>query len=484
MNYIEKIQENKDQQIKTLQELISIKSVAEDPVMTKDGEVFPFGRGVQDAFAYILKKAEEMGFETTNVDNYGGHIDFGHGEEVVGIIGHLDVVPEGDNWAIEPYSGAVVDDYIYGRGTTDDKGPVVAALYAMKALADSGYEPDKTVRLILGLDEETNWAGMEHYLSKVKAPDYGFTPDADFPALNGEKGILSFEIARKFTKNAAKGLELRSLKGGSAANMVADSARAVLRSQDSELYDTIKDMAAEYRRNTNHKINIKGVGKSLEVTAQGVSAHGANPQLGENAISIMMDFLGKLNFANDDINDFIQFYNEYIGFYVNGEKIGCEFEDEPSGKLTLNVGLVDFTKDAITITINVRYPVTMTGEMIYDGILPVINKYDLGIIKGKDQPPIYMEPDSPMIKTLMEIYRNHTGDTETPPKVIGGGTYARAAKNIVAFGGAFPGDQDLMHQRNEKISIENFIKMTNIYGEAIYKLSQNEFTVFNGERNE
>lgn len=477
MDYLKKIEENRELQIQTLQDLVSIKSVESNPVATKDGEVYPFGKGVQDAFAYTLNKAKELGFEVKNVDNYGGHIDFGNGDEIVGILGHLDVVPEGDGWSFDPYSGAVSDGYIYGRGTLDDKGPVVAVLFAMKALKEAGYVPAKKVRLILGLDEETNWEGMMYYGQRERTPDYGFTPDAEFPALNGEKGIVSFEIAKKFAKTQAKGLELRSLTGGAAANMVAEHGRAVVRSADPAGYGHIKELAAAYRDETGYRVNIRGVGKSLEITTEGKSAHGAAPEAGLNAISIMMDFLGRLNFANDDVNDFIEFYNTYIGFDLNGERLGCGFCDEPSGRLTLNVGLVSYDRESITLTINVRYPVTFTDQQVFDGIMPLINKFDLGIIKGRAQAPIFMDPESPMIKTLMEVYQQITGDYESRPLVIGGGTYARAAKNIVAFGGMFPGDPDLMHQKDERLSFEKLMTMTKIYASAIYKLSQAEFQV-------
>ena len=385
------------------------------------------------------------------------------------------MVPEGDGWSFDPYSGAVSDGYIYGRGTLDDKGPVVAVLFAMKALKDAGYVPSKKIRLILGLDEETGWSGMVYYGQHEETPDYGFTPDAEFPALNGEKGIVTFEIAKKFAKSQAKGLELRSLTGGAAANMVAEHARAVVRSDDPERYGQIRALAASYKEGTGYKVSVKGVGKSLEITATGKSAHGASPGAGLNAISIMMDFLGQLNFANDDVNDFIQLYNTYIGFDFNGEKMGIGFSDAVSGKLTLNVGLVSYDRESITLTVNVRYPVTYTDEQVFEGIMPIINKYDLGIIKGRAQAPIFMDPDSPMIKTLMEVYQQNTGDYESRPLVIGGGTYARAAKNIVAFGGMFPGDPDLMHQKDERLSIEKLMMMTKIYADAIYKLSQAEF---------
>jgi dipeptidase, putative len=471
------IKDNESQAISTLQELISINSVAGDPVTTKDGEFYPFGNGVQDAFAYMLKKAEELGFEPENVDNYGGHIDFGKGSQTVGILGHLDVVPVGDGWDFDPFSGANHDGYIYGRGTTDDKGPVLAAFYAMKALKDAGYEPKKKIRLILGLDEETAWKGMEYYLNKAGAPDYGFTPDADFPALNGEKGIMVFEIAKKISKNPPEGLMLTKLSGGSAPNMVAETARAVVKSDKADAYEHIKELAEEYRSETGYKVRTKGVGKAFEITTEGVAAHGASPQDGLNAISILFDFMGRLSFANDDVNVFIDFYNKHIGFNVYGENIGCALKDEHSSGLSFNVGMAGFDGEAITIVVNTRYPVTCNQDQVYDGIMPYIDKYGLGVVKEMNQDPIFFDPDSPLITTLMDVYKEHTGDKESQPLVIGGGTYARACPNIVAFGGLFPGDPDIMHQRNERIAIDRYLQMIEIYADAIYKLSQEDFSI-------
>ena len=475
MSFLEIIEKNEDLQIKTLQELVSIKSVRDKAVYTRDGQMYPFGEGVQKALEYLLGKAEEMGFSTENVDNYGGHIDFGYGEETVGIIGHLDVVPEGENWGFDPYSGACSNGYIYGRGTTDDKGPVVAALFAMKALKDAGYEPSRKIRLILGLDEETAWEGIEYYFSKVKKPTFGFTPDADFPAINGEKGMTNFSIVRKLDKTQNKGLELSKLSGGTAVNMVPEKARAVVRADDREKYALIRSQAENFRSETEYKIHIKGVGKSLEICADGKSAHGASPEEGVNAISVLMSFLANLNFANDDINSFIEFYNRYIGFHINGEGLGIDFCDEPSGKLTLNAGVVEYDKEAIRFKLNVRYPVTFNVDQIYDKIIPVIDRYGMGLVKESHKKPIYMGKDSPMLQTLMESYQKYSGDMESQPMVIGGGTYAKSADNIIGFGALFPGDEDLMHQKDERLSLERFMLTTKIYAEAIYRLSQPDF---------
>lgn len=477
MELTQYVEQQKGPALQTLKELIRMKSDGGDPVTSSSGEVFPFGQGVQDAFAYMLLKGQELGFQTMDVDHYGGHIDFGQGEETVGVVGHLDVVPALGEWDFDPYGGEELDGYITGRGTTDDKGPVVAALYAMKALKDAGYEPKRRIRLILGLDEETNWKGIEYYLDKVPAPDFGITPDGDFPVISGEKGHCNLEIARKLAKGPAKGLQLRRLSGGTAPNIVPDSARAVVNSDFKGAYDHIKEVLAEYREETGYKLTVRGVGKSLEIKGEGVACHGASPQDGLNAISVLFGFLGRLNFASEDVNEFVEFYNHHIGFQVYGEGLGIDFADDPSGKLTMNNGIVTYDQESIAIQLDIRYPVTMTIDPVYESMRKVLDRYNLGLVKKGNQDPFYFPSDSPLITTLMDIYREKTGDTEHGPMVIGGGTYAKACPNTVAFGGLFPGDPDLMHQKNEKIAIERFYKMIEIYAETLYRLSGETFSL-------
>lgn len=464
---LNKVEENKEEMIRTLQELIQIKSVSD-----KAKDNMPFGEGVQKAYDYMMEKSSQEGFIIKNADNYGGHADLpGNGDKVMGIVGHLDVVPEAGGWDEDPYGGVVKDGFLYGRGTTDNKGPMVANFYAMKAIKDSGAPLKDTVRLIYGLDEETDWIGMEHYLSKVEMPDYGITPDADFPAIHGEKGIMVFDLAKKLTPASAKGLELRSITGGNAANMVADFARAVIRDTSGLGYDGLREQVAEFRKEKQVKINCKGIGKSFEITTEGISAHGAKPESGLNAISVMMEFLGRLNFVNEDASVFVDFYNEHIGYEFNGQSLGCGFSDQQSGDLILNVGIISMDPEAVSVTINVRYPVTLCAEDVYEGMVKVTDKYNIGILKEKDEPPIFIPSDDPMIVTLMDVYKKHTGDTDSKPMVIGGGTYARAFENVIAFGAMFQGDPDLMHQRNERISIDHLVLMTKIYAEAIYRLA-------------
>jgi succinyl-diaminopimelate desuccinylase len=460
-----------EEMIEDLRALIAIRSVG-----APAAEGAPFGAGVQAAFEHMLARARADGFATENADNYGGHIEFGgaaqdspeDGARTLGILVHLDVVPEGNGWSCDPFLGKRADGRVYGRGATDDKGPAIACYHAMKALKDSGFVPRNRVRLILGLDEETGWIGMQRYLDRVGPPDFGFTPDADFPAIHGEKGILIFELAKKLGKTTAKGLTLRKLSGGTAANMVADYARAVVRG---ESYEALKEQVAAYRSETGRQIYAKGVGKSLEISVNGVSAHGATPERGLNAVSVLMDFLPRAGLVNESALEFVDFYNRHIGFDLHGAGMGCGLSDGPSGPLIFNVGTLSGDAEAVILTVNVRYPVTMTQEQVYEAMLPVIHSCDLGLVKLDHKPPIYVPADDPLVEALMAVYRKHTGDAESRPVVIGGGTYARAAKDIVAFGPGFPGEPELAHQKDEFISEENLIKLAKIYADAIRALA-------------
>ena len=475
-----KIKENRTEMVSSLSKLVSIPSVAVETAGDK-----PFGDAVHEAFTTMLDMGRAEGFRVFNADNYGGHIDFpGQEDGIIGVVGHLDVVPEGDGWDFEPYGGEILerDEFckgsegplvcICGRGSQDDKGPVIASFYAMKALKECGFRPAKTIRLILGLDEETNWQGMRYYLSMAgDVPECGFTPDADFPLVRAEKGILVFDIAGKFGKTGGKGLELTSIKGGTAPNAVAGFARAVIMDSSGGSYDFIKEMVANARAQKGWKINCKGIGKSFEITVQGKPAHGARPEKGINAISQLMEFLGGLNFINEDAADFVSFFNEHIGYDLHGERIGCCISDEDSGQLVFNVGMIEMDKNAVRLTINIRYPVSAVADDIYAGIMEVVDPYGMGIVKGKHQLPINIPEDSPLITELMDVYQTHTGDMQSKPRVEGGGTYARAFDNFVAFGARFPGEPGLEHHRNEHLPLDNLEKLACIYADAISRLA-------------
>ncbi|MDR0886136.1 MAG: Sapep family Mn(2+)-dependent dipeptidase [Clostridiales Family XIII bacterium] len=416
-------------------------------------------------------------------------------DEILGIPVHVDVVPVGDGWAFDPFSAEIKDGLIYGRGTTDNRGGVVAIYYAMKALKESGYKPGCSIRLILGNDEETGWHGMDRYLEDVGLPTFGFSPDTDFPAINGEMGIMNFDIAMKLEGDVAAiddtTYELASLTGGQAPNMVPERCRAVLKSTALKsiqakagkkskkkgidvgpLYKKVLDKVGAYKERTGYDITAKIKGKSLEIITLGIAAHGSIPEQGLNAVTIMMDFLREVPLDSDKTIAFIDFYNEYIGFELGGESLGLDLSDAPSGHLVFNVGMIKIDKEAIILTVNVRYPVTKSSDDVYAILKPLVTSKDMGIVVGMDQKPIFFPADEPFIRTLVDVYREVTGDTQSEPRVIGGGTYARAIPRAVAYGPRFPGREDLMHKRDEYLHIEDFIKSIYIFAGAIKKLTE------------
>lgn len=474
MSYLERLESYKEDMLAALSESVSKPSVRSDAAQTEDGELLPFGKGVYDALMYMLAKGEDLGFVSHNDDNYAGHIEWKASDtpasEYFGIVGHLDVVPVGGGWDSDPFIMKRDEEFVYGRGVLDDKGPVIACLYAMKALKEEGLEPAMNIRLILGCDEESGDISASHYTDRQGHPKMGFTPDANFPLINGEMGILVFDLAQKFNSKPAKDeLRLTKLEGGNAHNAVPAYAKAVI-AGNKEQYSSISERARLYCEETGYKLKSKRQGNSLVLETKGKAAHGAHPEAGLNAISIMMDFLGRISFANEELNDYIAFYNDHIGFDLHGERIGCAFSDEQSGPLVLNVGLAGINEDLAGVTVNVRYPVTCTDESVLSGIEQTIREGRIGIVTRMVHYPIYMDMDDPMVVKLMDAYREETGDDKAEPMVIGGGTYAKMFDNILAFGAEFPGEEATMHQANEKLSIESFMKMARIYARAIHSL--------------
>ena len=474
MAYLDRLGSYREDMLETLGELVSYPSVRADAVKTPDGQILPFGKGVNDAFMYMLAKGSEMGFDTYNDENYAGHIEWKApegGDGYFGIIGHIDVMPEGTGWSSDPFTMTDKGDgFVYGRGTSDDKGPVVACLYAMKALKEEGIVPKRNIRLVLGLNEESGSESADHYTESCGHPEAGFTPDGNFPLVNGEMGILVFDLALKFNTKAGKDeLRLTKFEAGTAHNAVPESARAVI-TGTKEHYELVAERAKLYADETGYDIKTKKQGNSIAVETRGAAAHGAHPELGLNAASIMMDFLGRISFANEDLNEFIGFYNDNIGFDLHGERMGCMFSDDPSGPLIFNVGVVNINEELASLTINIRYPVSCTDEQVLGEIEKKLGGSRIGLVIRMLQPPVYMDTDDPMVVKMLDAYREETGDLESEPMTISGGSYAKMFNNILCFGAEFPGEENTMHQADEKFSKDSFMKMARIYARALYSL--------------
>lgn len=411
--------------IEALRQLVAIPSVTGAPAQPG----MPYGKAVHDALEKALQLCSELGFRTKKVGDFLGYAEIGQGEELMGILAHLDVVPPGNGWDYNPFGGVIAGDAIYGRGVVDDKGPAVAAMYAMKDILDAEKPLNKRVRLIFGCQEEDgDWDDMEYYKAHEEIPSFGFTPDADFPATYGEKGIMMVSVSMDA---AASGL--KEISGGEAANMVADHAKAVLSD-----------------------------GTVLEET--GKSAHGSMPEQGENAITKLME-----KAAEKDCT-FAKFYMEKIGWSLDGSKFGVGLCDEASGNLTFNVGKIAIENDRVVMKVDIRYPVTFEQEDVLRPMKAIAAEWDAAVESEMWLKPVYMDEHGPVIEKLMEAYREVTGDN-TPASVMGGGTYARAMDNIVAFGPVFPGRECTEHKPNECILIEDLEKARKIYKLAIEKLA-------------
>ncbi len=459
--YSQALENDKEALVQSLQEIIRIKSVKEAPV----GDM-PFGEGIQKSLEYILNLGASMGFTTKNVDNYAGYIEFGEGKEMLGILCHVDVVPEGEDWQYGPYSGELVDGKMYGRGTLDDKGPAISSLYAMKALKDSGFKPNKRIRLIIGTNEESGSACIEHYLKKEEKPTVAFSPDADFPVIHGEMGIVVFSLEMNFVdKDPDGGIEIISFKGGNAPNMVPDYAEA-------KLLETrpIKDIVEAFNLTRGADIRYEQVDGFTLLKSHGVSAHGSTPEKGVNAISQLITLLDLIDIQIGDQSNFIRFLANRIGMDYDGRKMGVGFDDAYN-KLVLNLGMIDVNGEHGKATINIRYPITFKESKIKTSLDGIVRGTGIDMTDWRCAPPLFFPPNHPLVKTLMDVYIEKTGDTEAKPITIGGGTYARALPNAVAFGAVFPGAVDTMHQKDEYIVIDDLYKMTDIFAEAIRKLS-------------
>jgi succinyl-diaminopimelate desuccinylase len=465
MNFLNLIDGYKDEIIKSTQESVKIKSVEEKPLPG-----MPFGEGPFRALEHALNLSKEMGFQIKNLDGYAGYAEFGEGEETVGVLSHLDVVPEGDGWTYPPYGAEIYDEKIFGRGTIDDKGPTIATLYAMKALKEAGIPLNRKIRIIFGTNEETGWGCMDHYFKHENPPTMAFTPDADFPVIHGEKGIIVFDLVQKLNSKECGGIKLKSISGGNAPNMVPDYAEIILEVED---HSDIEKRYNDYLKEKNKPIKLEKDGNMITIKSTGISAHGSTPEKGESAISYLMDSLSYILSGECELCDFIKFYNERIGFKHYGEGIGCGFEDDVSGKLNFNPGIIKFEDDHIVLTVNVRYPIKSSSKEVYEGIKNNIKDLKVQLVEGeKDTKPLYVEKDNFLVEKLMKVYREQTGDVNSQPITIGGGTYARAMENAVAFGPMFPGQEDVVHQKDEYISIEHLMNLTKIYAQALYELAK------------
>lgn len=404
----------------------------------------PFGLETRKALEAFLCLGAELGFVPVDLDGYCGYLEWGSEGPITAVLGHLDVVPAVDGWSHDPFTPVVTADRIIARGTADDKGPLVSTLYAMKALKDEGFTPRGRIRLIAGLDEESGSECMRHYTKVAELPAAGFTPDANFPVIYAEKGIAHVKILLKnqpeqpFAQLDGQGQKLVAAVSGQRANMVP--ARCDLIWQDAQGH------------------------VSTEIYT-GKAAHASLPWEGHNAIGVALAAAAQRSGAHP----MVKLYQALLADDWTGQALGIAGQDS-SGPLTLNPGLLKLDQEQGSLILDIRYPASWQVESILERMSAAVAPFLATVELVSHSAPLAGDPDRPLVQTLMAVYNRLTG-ASAAPVAIGGGTYARAMPNIVAFGPSFPGEPDVCHQVDESITIEKLLASAAIYREALRELA-------------
>ncbi|MWV44096.1 dipeptidase PepV [Paenibacillus sp. HJL G12] len=470
MNWYEQALSRKAAIIHDLKGLLSIPSIY-DPETAAPGQ--PMGAGVAEALRYMLQLCEAEGFRVCNHDGLVGYAEYGpeDAEHYIAVLSHLDVVPVSGDWVTPPFEPSIRDGKIYARGAIDDKGPAMASFYALKIVKELGLPLKHRIRLIFGTDEERTHQCMEKYKELEPMPACGFTPDAEFPIVCAEKGQINTRILFPSGSPGAdmKGeFELVSFHSGVVANMVPEAAEAMVAGEPNRL----KDLAQAYDVYCS-EMKLHGTAEwkehSLILHMAGKAAHGMEPELGMNAGLALIHFL-KGYAWNGGAGHFLSTVDTLLYNDVHGRALGIAMEDDISGPLTVNSGLLQYEPQGETyFHINLRFPICGNYDELLAKISSKISDYQLETEPPSLKKPHHVPEDHPMIRALQETYVAETGQ---PAKLLstGGGTYAAHFPMGVAFGPLFPGMESTAHQPNEHMEVELLLKSTAIYARAVSEL--------------
>ena len=456
------IDEHKQEMLEDICELCRINS---EKMPYEEG--MPFGPGAAECLDAALDMAEGYEFEVQDYDGYVGTIDLNEHKTQLDILAHLDVVPAGEGWKVTgPFEPVEQDGKLYGRGTADDKGPAVAALYAMRAVKELGIPLTKNVRLILGTDEECGGSDIDHYYSIEKEAPMTFSPDAEYPVVNIEKGALGAFFTAEWEASAALP-KLKGIEAGTKLNVVPGKAKAVVAGLES---DTLEKAASDTEAKTGIRFEFDYTESGTTITAIGAGAHASTPEEGNNAITGLLTLLVSLPFAPcaqiEKLNQLLELMPHGD---VHGKNLGIQMSDELSGALTLAFSMLTVTETSLEGQFDSRCPICSNE----DNVLNVVNTKmaACGIEQKKDRmkPPHHVDGNSDFVKTLLKVYEEYTGN-KGECIAVGGGTYVHDLQNGVAFGASMPGTDNRMHGADEFAVIDELVISAKMFASVIVEL--------------
>ncbi len=420
----------------------------------------PFGKENRRALDLALELSGKFGMATKDLDGYIGYADFGKGERLIVSLGHLDVVPVGPGWKHPPFGAEVDGGYIYARGSTDDKGPTMASLYAMRAIKEVCPDIPARMRQVFGCNEESGFRCVERYVQTEEPPTFGVAPDSGWPLYNGEKGIANLEISVPLNSGS---MRLIDIKGGQRPNIVIDSCSAIVQVSPGARAHIEEKLADNWDRN----VSFSWAGDRLQIEAVGKACHGSYPFGGDSAAIRILRFLKEISPL-----DTSKYFNElFTVTHIGGAGIGIAGSDRESGDLTCNLGIIGVTDGKVDYLFNIRYPVTWTGEHLEELCRARLSELESGfsLSVARDSPPLYFPLEHPLVKAVVDVYLEETGE-DRQPGTMGGGTYARAIPNTVSIGTGWDGDGNA-HETDERLKVENLFRMSRIYAHILYRLA-------------
>ncbi|TLS38629.1 dipeptidase PepV [Pseudalkalibacillus caeni] len=472
MDWYKEVLKVKENIIKDLFGLMKIKSIKD---LKSSSKQKPMGEGIAEALDYMLSLAERDGFTVKNIDGYAGYAELGNKQNnedlYAGILCHLDVVPATGEWESDPFSPVIKNDRIFGRGAIDDKGPTIAVYYALKILKELDLPIKRNIRIIFGTDEESGMRCMKYYNQTEPMPEIGFAPDAVFPIIHAEKGQINAKLTFKESKTKKNtGLnKVVKFVSGNKGNMVPEKAMAIVFAPDTDIEKKFDEFCK--RKQLDGKVTTNG--EEVEIILYGKSAHGMNPSEGINAGLTLASFLHKEGIMATNQKAYFEFLGVVLYNDHDGEQLGINFEDDYSGKLTVNPGVMELENNEGSLQLNIRCPVNTPYFRTIEIIEEKIKDYFFSLESVREKKPHFVNSNEPLIKVLQEAYQDETG-LEPSLLSTGGATYARFIKRGVAFGAVFPGKKMTAHQANEYIEMEDLLKATAIYARAIYGLANME----------